>query len=96
MIPDELCPHVEIGAPVAGGVLFAAENPEVAVSMCAKCLEACRVAFPTLVPMDESQHVLRMSDEEIRGSIIAEGRNPDVVAEQVREMMKDTVRKINE
>jgi hypothetical protein len=30
-MPDELCPHVEMGADMAGGFVFVAENPRIAV-----------------------------------------------------------------
>lgn len=96
MIPDEFCPHVEIGTPSAGGILFNAENPPVAVEMCAECLNSCRVRFSSLAPMPEDEHVLMMSDEEIKQSIIADGGDPDQVARDVRQLLTEAVKTRNE
>lgn len=41
-IPDELCYHVELGAEMTGGWVFAAENPPKAVGMCHECCVWCR------------------------------------------------------
>lgn len=76
IVPDELCPHVEIGAEMAGGVLFTTENPPIAVGMCAKCLSGSREAFETLAPIDDPECVLQMTPETLRAICIAEGRSP--------------------
>ena len=51
-IPDELCPHVEIGAQMVGGFVFAAEQPEVKVGMCQECLDRCRFVFDNPQPLN--------------------------------------------
>lgn len=44
-VPDELCPHVELGAEMTGGWYFAAEEPPRAVGMCHECIVWCRKHF---------------------------------------------------
>lgn len=50
--PDELCPHVELGVEMAGGVLFNAENPPIAVGMCRDCIDWSGVNLDSLVPLN--------------------------------------------
>ena len=53
MTPDELCPHVELGAAEqVGGIYF--EESQIAVAMCARCLGFCQQEFETLKPMERS------------------------------------------
>jgi len=49
-VPDELCPHVELGEEMAGGFVFDAESPKVSVGMCEVCLAICRAEFITAEP----------------------------------------------
>lgn len=49
-VPDELCPHVELGEEMVGGFVFDAENPKVSVGMCALCLAICQAEFITAQP----------------------------------------------
>lgn len=51
-MPDELCPHVELGADMVGGFVFKAQSPEVSVGMCAVCLAICQAEFITAEPFD--------------------------------------------
>lgn len=51
-MPDELCPHVELGEEMVGGFVFAAESPKISVGMCALCLAICQAEFITAEPFD--------------------------------------------
>lgn len=54
IVPDELCPHVEIGAEMVGGFVFAAETPPREVGMCKECLDRCLFVFENPQPLSES------------------------------------------
>lgn len=45
--PDELCPHVQAGAEMTGGWVFAANDPPIAVGMCHNCVTWCREHLST-------------------------------------------------
>lgn len=45
VVPDELCEHVQLGATMAGGFVFAAETPPINVGMCEVCLNWCYSHF---------------------------------------------------
>lgn len=49
-VPDELCPHVELGEEMVGGFVFDAESPKISVGMCAPCLAICQAEFITAEP----------------------------------------------
>ena len=51
-VPDELCPHVELGEEMVGGFVFDAENPKVSVGMCTLCLAICQAEFITAEPFN--------------------------------------------
>jgi len=50
-VPDELCEHVELGAEIAGGVVFTAETPIKSVGMCQLCLDWCGSNFDNPHPL---------------------------------------------
>jgi len=54
-IPDELCPHVELGAEMTGGWYFAVHEPPIAVGMCHECIAWCHEHFDPWgqMPWDE-------------------------------------------
>ncbi len=45
IVPDELCEHVEMGAPIVGGFLFTGEPEPISVAMCQDCLDWCHAEF---------------------------------------------------
>lgn len=45
IVPDDFCPHVEIGVEMVGGFVFASEVPAVRVGMCQECLDRCCWVF---------------------------------------------------
>jgi ferredoxin len=51
-VPDELCPHVELGAEMVGGFVFDAESPQVSIGMCEVCLAICQAEFITAEPFN--------------------------------------------
>jgi len=50
-VPDELCEHVELGAEMAGGIVFTAETPIKSVGMCQPCLDWCKSNFDDPHPL---------------------------------------------
>lgn len=55
IVPDELCPHHEVGTEMVGGFVFAAETPPREVGMRRECLDRCRFIFDNPQPLEAQQ-----------------------------------------